>query len=332
MALLAALVAVGTAWYMAVEGWSLLDALYMVMVSITTVGYNEVRPLDDSGRIFTLFYVPFGVGVLLYLVGVTVEGLVLGEVAQAFGLQRLNRRIGRMRDHIVICGYGRVGQEVAAELVERGESIVVIEREADAAEAARQAGVTVLLGDATDEAILRQSHVDTARVVVAAADNDAENAFVTLTARALNPDVLVVARASTESGERRLRAAGADRVISPAQLAGRRMALQAVQPLVVDFIDSIARHGRLENRMLAELVVEAEAEHLAGQTVAQAFGALTSCRVLGVERADGDFEVGPSGDTMLRLGDRLMIYGDARVVEGLATSAGGTRLVSTGHG
>jgi voltage-gated potassium channel len=325
---LTAIALVGVAWYVLVEGWGFLDAVYMVSISITTVGYSEVQPLDTSGRIFTLLFVPLGVGALLYVVGLTVEELVLGEVAQAFGLQRRNRRIDRMRNHIVICGYGRVGQEVALELRERGEEILVVEREQTAAEAARADGITTLMGDATDEALLRQAHADTARVIVAAADSDAENAFVALTARALNPGIMIIARAGTESGERRLLAAGADRVISPAQIAGRRMALQAVQPLVVDFIDSVTRHGGLENRMFAEIVLADETAHLAGQSVAQVFGSLRTCRLLGVEREGADFIVAPSGSTVLRTGDRLMVYGDVGELEGLHTSAGGTRLVS----
>jgi len=325
---LLAIALLGVAWYMLVEGWDLLDAAYMVAISITTVGFEEVRPLDTGGRIFTLFYVPIGVGALLYVVGLTVEELVLGQVAEAFGLQRLNRRIERMRNHIVICGYGRVGQEVALELRERGEEILVIERDSTAAEAARNDGVATLVGDATDEGLLRQAHAETARVIVAAADSDAENAFIALTARALNPGVMIIARAGTESGERRLIAAGADRVISPAQIAGRRMALQAVQPLVVDFIDSVTRHGGLENRMFAELVLADETAHLAGQSVAQVFGSLRTCRLLGVEREGAEFIVAPSGSTVLRAGDRLMLYGDVRELEGLHTAAGGTRLVS----
>ncbi|MEZ4502568.1 MAG: potassium channel protein [Dehalococcoidia bacterium] len=325
---LLAIALVGVAWYMLAEGWDLLDAAYMVVISITTVGYEEVQPLDTSGRIFTLFFVPIGVGALLYVVGLTVEELVLGEVAHAFGLQRLNRRIERMRNHIVICGYGRVGQEVALELRERGEEILVIERDPAVAERARETEITTLVGDATDEAMLRQAHADTARVIVAAADSDAENAFVALTARALNPQIMIIARAGTESGERRLLAAGADRVISPAQIAGRRMALQAVQPLVVDFIDSVTRHGGLENRMFAEIVLGDETADLSGQSVAQVFGALRTCRLLGIERAGAEFIVAPAGNTQLRTGDRLMVYGDVHEMEGLHTAAGGTRLVS----
>lgn len=318
LALLAVLAvyATGVSWFTLVEGWSLLDAAYMAMHTMATVGFGEVRPLDYSGRLFILFFIPVGVGSVLYLAGLVVEDVVVKEFANIYGLGRLSRRIEKMRDHVVICGYGRVGEEVADELGGHGHEILILDRDPERLAAARERGLIALEGDATEEEVLRQAQVDSAHSLIACADSDTGNAFIVLTARALNPGLLIVARSGSESAERRLKTAGADRVVSPTQIAGRRMALAAVQPLMIDFLDSLGR-GATKERLLAEFVVEGDTAHLAGRTLAQAFEGLQSCRVLGVERRDGEFVVGPDGATTLREGDRLMIYGATTDLERL---------------
>lgn len=221
-----------------------------------------------------------------------------------------------MRDHVVICGFGRVGEEVAGELRAHGHEVLVIDLDPERLAIARSRGLVALEGDATEEAVLREAQVEVARALIAAADSDTGNAFIVLTGRALNPRLLIIARSGSESAERRLKAAGADRVVSPTQIAGRRMALAAVQPLMVDFLDSL-RRGATKDRLLAEFLIEGDTAHLAGRTLAQAFDGLQSCRVLGVEGRDGAFVVGPDGSTPLREGDRLMIYGATNDLERL---------------
>ncbi|MFN8639178.1 MAG: potassium channel protein [Dehalococcoidia bacterium] len=320
-AAIAVIYAIGVAWFYLVEGWTLLEAAFMVMHTVTTVGFGEVRPLDTSARIFLLGFIPVGVGAVLYTVGLLVEDVVIREVADTFGLQRQTRRIRNMRDHVVICGYGRVGMEVAAELRAHANDVLVIELDPDRLAVARSQGLVGLEGDATEEAVLREANVEVARALIAAADSDTGNAFIVLTGRALNPDLLIIARSGSESAERRLRTAGADRVISPTQIAGRRMALAAVQPLMVDFLDTLSRQGA-NHALLAEFVIDAATAHLADLTLGEAFEGLQTCRVLAIERADGNLVVGPDGSAILQPGDRLIIHGQAADLERLRAARG----------
>ena len=317
-----ATLALGTIWYSVVEDFGFSDGIFMTVTTISTVGYGEIRPLDTSGRIFTMLYIPLGIGVMAYAAGAIAQNIIIGNVRDALGLQRRSRRIERMHDHVVVCGYGRVGREIAGDLRSRGETVTVIEQSSEALQQALADGLDGLLGDATDEAILREAHVDSARVLIAAADSDASNAFITLTARAVNPTVLIVARAGSESGAQRLTAAGANRVVSPYLMAGRRMALAAVQPLMTDFLDSYSRRGPARGRTLAALVVADEFASLAGQPLAEACVELRTARVLGIERADGALLVGPAAETLLAAGDRLVFYGPADELESLFADHG----------
>lgn len=321
----------GTLWFALVEGWPLLDSAYMAMHTMATVGFGEVRPLDTSGRLFILVFIPLGVGSVLYLAGLVVEDVVVQEVANVYGLGRLSRRIRKMRDHVVICGFGRVGEEVADELRAHGNEVLIIDLDPERLAVARARGLVALEGDATEESTLREAQVEVARALIAAADSDTGNAFIVLTGRALNPRLLIVARSGSEAAERRLKTAGADRVVSPTQIAGRRMALAAVQPLMIDFLDSVGR-GAASDRLLAEFLIEGETAYLAGRTLAQAFEGLQSCRVLGVERSDGEFVVGPDGATPLRAGDRLMIYGATTDLERLRAAGASPVAITPANG
>ncbi len=330
IAALVAIVVTGTLWYAWVEDFGALDGLYMAVITLTTVGYDEVQPLDDSGRVFTIVYLLTGIGVMFYVAGSIVEELVVGGVAEALGTRRWTRRAERMRDHVVICGQGRVGREVLRLLRARGEQVLAIDEREDRLEVARSLGAVPLLGDATDQEVLARAHVERARALVAAADSDAVNTFIVLTARAMNPDMVIIARAASEGADQRLEAAGADRVISPAQIAGRRMAVATVQPLLLDFIDTLAATEERSGvtRMLAEREVSDGAEGLAGKTVAEAFQD-SEARLVASVHADGDLTMAPGGPTVLRAGDRLMLYGSEQVIEDLAASGAAPRATSS---
>ena len=314
-ALLVALVTAGTAWYAWVEDFSFVDALYQTVI-IFTVGFSEVEPLDVSGRAFTVVLILLGIGIMFYVASAVVELALLGRVAEAFGVRRRSRRMRNMRDHYVVCGYGRVGGAVAEELQGHGVEIVVIEQDGGRIAAAQDREMLTIAGDATEESMLLQAHIESAKVLVAATEADASNTFIALTARALNPDIFIVAGARSESAESRLRTAGANRVYSLHRIAGRRMALAAMQPMIVDVADTLV--GMRPGTVLAELVVAEEAEELAGQTIDEAFAGLGSTRVLGLERGAGALTVGPPGDTTLRHGDRLMLYGAEAEIERLS--------------
>lgn len=327
LALLAGIVVIGTVWYTWIEDFGFLDGLYMAVITLTTVGYEEVQPLDTGGRIFTIVYVLVGIGLLFYTAGAIVEELVAGSVADALGTRRQSRRAERLREHVVIAGQGRVGREVLRMLRARGDEVLAIDLREDHLDFARAQGAVALVGDATDEEVLLNAHVERARTLIAAAETDAVNTFIVLTARALHPDLRIVARAASEGAHRRLEAAGADRVVSPYQIAGRRMAVAAVQPLMLDFMDMLAAGGELSGSslLLAELEVSSDGDGLAGATVEELFRT-TEVRLIAIVHASGELTIAPTGRTTLREGDRMMLYG---AEDDIAAIASGTRAPAT---
>ncbi len=310
-----ALLAFGVVGFMAIEGWSFLDALYMTVTTVTTVGFREVQPLTTGGRVFTIFVILFGVGVALYLLTTIVQAVVEGELAQALGVRRMQARIEALRDHYILCGFGRVGEEIARELVERGVPLVIVESNPEAVGRAELHDIPLIEGDATQDAILERAGIERARALLAASDSDAGNTYITLTAKALKPDLYVVARVGQPASESRARRAGADRVISPYSLAGRRMALSALQPLMVDFIDVLAS-GRQSEQILAELVVSDESV-IVRRPLQEALRSCGATTLLAIQHPDGEVLVGPSGAYVLRAGDRLMLLSSEADMEEL---------------
>jgi voltage-gated potassium channel len=306
-ALLLAVVGAGIAGYVLIEGWTPFEALYMTVTTMTTVGYMEVRPLSPAGRAFTLLLIVSGVGVILYTLTSAVAFVVQGDLAAVLGARRMQDRVQQLTHHFILCGFGRVGEEIAREFRERAVPFVVVDHNPEALQRAAAAGCLLLEGDATTDATLLAAGLRRARGLIAASDSDAGNTFITLSAKALAPAVYVIARAGTPANEPKLRQAGADRVISPYTLAGRRIALAAIQPFVVDFVDTLVR-GRHGEVILAELEVKADSA-LAGVTLAAACRDAPGLTVLAVRRADGALTVGPPGHLVLAPGDQLMLLG-----------------------
>jgi voltage-gated potassium channel len=318
-AMLGAVLVVGVAGYMIVEGWSFLDALFMTVTSITTVGYREVQPLDDGGRIFTIFVILFGVGTVFYLLTAAVAAVVEGELGAALGVRRMQQRIEGQRDHYILCGYGRVGEEITRDLVEHGVAFVIVESNPEALSRAQRSGHLYIEGDATQDDILQRAGIERARALLAASDSDAGNTFIVLTAKALNPNLFVVARAGHPQSEPRLERAGADRVISPYSIGGRRMALSALQPAMVDFMDLLSSRQEGDH-LLAEILVT-EDSPLHGKNVHDALHDCRRTTLLAIQRPNGEVVVGPDAEYRLQAGDRLMVVSNASEVEVL-TRAG----------
>ncbi len=314
LVLLLAIVVTGTTWFAVFEHFDLVDAFYQVILTLSTVGFEEVHPLDPSGRIFTIFLILGGIGVMATAATQVVELVVVGELQERLGLVRSGRKVRRMADHYIVCGFGRVGEEIARELRNRHAEVVVVEMQPDRLALARELGCGTVQGDATEEPQLVEAGVQRARVLIAAADSDVGNTYIALTARSLNPRIFIVARAGSDAAEARLRTAGADRVISPYRISGRRMALAAVQPMILDFVDFLATQRDGNAGVLAEIVVD---ETLAGRTIADAF-ADDAIRVLGLARSGDPIVVGPGGSVRLQSGDQLMIYGTQAAIEALS--------------
>ncbi len=316
LGVLVVVIATGTGGYMIIEGWRFLDALYMSVITITTVGYREVYPLSDGGMLFTIFLVLFGVGTAFYMLTAMVATIIEGDLGQVFGERRMKSTIERMKDHFIICGFGRVGEEIARELKDRGAPFLVLDQSSEARERARREGILVVEGDATTDEALIEAGVERCRALIAALDSDVGNTYIILTAKGLRPDVFIVARVSTTANEGKLRQAGADRIVSPYAMGGRRMAVAALQPILTDFIDIVGAAEARGHGILAEFAVDAESG-LAGRSLRDVLSACQNVIVVAVKGERGTMIVGPAETTRLALGDRLMVFGSEEEVQGI---------------
>lgn len=296
--------AVGTAGYV-VLGFSLLDAVYQTVTTITTVGFREVHPLAGGGKVFTILLILFGVGTFLYTFTVILEALVEGQVQEAMGRRRMDRKIASMRDHVVICGWGRVGHALARYMASAGQEIVIVELDADAL---ADTSYPTIIGDATDDEVLKQAGIAHAKALVAALDTDAANLYVTLSGRTLCPELFIVARARTLDSEQKLKRAGADRVVNPQAIGGQRMAAFVLHPHVAEFLDVVMHDGSLEFRL--EQVRLPSGSTLAGQSLRDThIRDRTGALILAVRGEDGSFRTNPSPETVLRAGETLIAIG-----------------------
>jgi voltage-gated potassium channel len=319
LAALLAVIAVGIIGYMVIEGWSFLDAIYMTVTTLTTVGYEEVHVLSDTGRIFTVGLIVIGVGVMLYGLTTMVGYLIEVQVGNLFGGRRMKERVSKIKDHIILCGYGQVGTEVARTLEEDDVPLVVVDINQEAIARAVSKGHLYVQGDATKDETLNEARIQQARGLVAAAGNDADNIFITLSAKGLRSGLLVVARANAKEAESKLRRAGADRVILPLTLAGRRLALLAVRPLLVDFVDT-TMHSRNRDLVLEDVKV-GYGSPVAGMTVKEGQNRCGGVIVLAVKKGDGTLLTNPPQETPMELGDELVVMGTRQQLRNLEGSA-----------
>jgi len=298
---------VGVVGYMAIEGWSFLDALYMTVITVSTVGYFEVHSLSTAGRVFTVVLIIGGVGVMLYALTSIVQYLTEGYLGTLLGRSRMKGKLSKLKGHVILCGYGRVGQEVASAFSDEKTEFVVIEQSQEAHAKAAFDGCLCLQGDATMDSVLEEAGIHSARALVAAVGTDADNIYITLSARGMNPHLAIVARASTEESESKLRRAGADRIIFPLRVGGQRMAMSALHPLVVDFIDTTLRvHGR---ELVLEEVTVGPTSPLAGVSIGQGQPHTVGTAILAVKKKDGDVLTNPPPDTLVETGDQLVVIG-----------------------
>lgn len=298
---------------MAIEGFSFLDALYQTITTATTAGFGEINPLGSAGRVFTIVIIILGVIVILYVLTAVMQIAVEGELESILGARRMKSKIEALKDHYILCGFGRVGTEIAREFTVRGAPFVIVESSPEAIGRAQAGGHLLVEGDATSDAVLREAGIERARGLLAASDSDAGNTFIVLTAKALRRDLYVVSRAGRPESEPRMLRAGAERAISPYAIAGRRMALSALQPLMVEFIDMLATGGH-EEQILAEIEISQESG-LGGRTIEDVMRSCREAVVLGVQRASGEIQVGPRSSALLEVGDRLIVLGEEAELE-----------------
>ena len=302
------LVAIGTAGYKLIADMSFIDALYMSVITISTVGFEEVKPLGPGGRIFTMFLIVTGVGTALYLFTVAAELVVEGQLREFLGTTSMQRKIHQLREHIIVCGYGRFGRAVTDELMRDDLPVVVIDPNPALEPDLIRAGALFVAASALDDAILEETGVRNARAIVVATGSDADNVYITLSAREKNPTIKIHARGETEAGMRRLRLAGADSVVSSYQHGGMRVAAMILRPAVVDFLE-LTVPGRGSHIDLEEVQV-VEGSSAVGKTIESLERSAERLRVVALQRGDEPITMVPEASAVIRAGDRLVVIGD----------------------
>lgn len=299
----------GTIGYMALEGWGFMDALYMTVITISTVGYSEVRPVDAMGRVFTMFIVLTGVGFSLYVAGAVVQFMVEGRIRQILGRRRLDRKISRMKNHYIICGYGRIGRILTRNLTRKIPDLVVIEKDPDLVSIMEEDGVLYLAGDAAEENILIKAGIERAKGLVAVLATDTDNVFLVLTARQLNPKLSIFARAGREESKAKFTMAGATIVESPYEMGALRMAQRILRPKVTSFLD-FALSNRRKDILMEEIPVSEQSKianvMLKDSGIRQRYNLI----IIAIEKANNDMIFNPSFESRIHPGDTLIAVGE----------------------
>jgi voltage-gated potassium channel len=313
-----AAVAFGTVVFHLLEGWSILDSLYVTVQTVTTVGFGDLTPQTTAGRAFSTVFMMLGVGIVLYALTSTVQSIVHSELFAKYGH---SRKMSKLRDHFIICGAGRVGSHLIRSLQTIEQPFLVLESDQRKVEALADAGIAVLVRDATLEESLRDAGVEHARGLATCLPDDADNVYVVLTARDLNPGIHIVARAAEESAESKLIRAGANRVVAPTIIGGHRMAMALTKPAVGDFLDSVtANHLELGFEQLEVETVSNLVGRKLSETVIRSE---LNIVVVSIRRNNGEIIFNPSGETKIEGGDMLIAIGNAESLTRLNALARG---------
>lgn len=316
MSVLIGVLVVGTAGYVTIEGWSIFDALYMTVITVGTIGYGETHPLTQAGRAFTMLIIFAGFGAMFLFVGTVVDFIFEGHLRDLVEGRRMKRVIASLDGHTIVAGMGRVGSVVVRSLAEESVPFIIIDHSREAIDHADENGWPVLDADATDQETLIAAGVEKAKSLVSTLDTDADNLFVTFSARTLNPELFIVARSTHESNEERLRQAGANRVITPNEVSGRRMATMVMHPVVSDYLD-IVTHGDDVEFRLQEVSVPSSGA-LAGKTIRDAcIRDVTGAYVLAIQSPNGRINTNPPADAVMNASDKLVVLGTEEQLKAL---------------
>jgi voltage-gated potassium channel len=319
-ALIAFTLCIGTIGFRVLENYSYFDAFYMTLITITTVGYQEVHPLSDTGRIFNSFLIFFGVSAMFLAMGTMTQTIIELQMQDRFGKRRTKRAIMHMKDHYIVCGFGRVGRNAALELQRAGVPFVVIDRNEQRVERATQMGMLAIHADSTRDETLREAGVAQARGFIAALATDADNVFVILSAKTLNPGITVVTRASEEDAEEKLRRAGANTVFSPYSIAGHRLAQALIRPHVVQLLDFASKATGLDVTM-EQLRVSPDAR-FASRKLSDLVPRESRVIVLAIGNGEGKMTFNPSADADVLRGDIMIVMGDQSNLRALENALG----------
>ena len=297
---------IGSFGFMLIEHWDFLDSLYMTIITITTTGFEEVHPLTHTGRIFTIVLLVMGIGSIAYTGGRAAQLLIENQIIRR---RRMSKKLEELKDHYIVCGYGRMGRYICEELASAKVKFIVIDNEPDKIERLINMSYLYLNGDATSDEVLTTASIQKAKGLVAVLSNDAENVFTTLSAKALNPDLYVVARAVEEETESKLKKAGANRVVKPYEIGGNRMAELLLRPGVIEFIDVVARERSVDLSM-EEFLVNEKSE-LIGKSLAESpIRKELNIIIVSINKQKGGFIYNPKSSTVIEKDDKLIALGE----------------------
>ncbi|MEJ5299572.1 MAG: potassium channel protein [Thermodesulforhabdaceae bacterium] len=320
----ASIVLFGTLGYMFIEQYSFLEGLYMTLITLTTIGFGEVRPLSEKGRIFTIFLILVGIAFVASQLAALGNYIADGQFLQMYRRRRMKRRLAQIRNHYIICGYGQMGKIVVAELIKHDFPVVVIEKSEEEAIKLEETGIPYLLGDATEEEILIEAGINRAKGLVALVSKDTDNVFIVLTARDLNKDLLICARAGTSGVEKRLKKAGADRVVSPYASGAIRIAHNIIRPTVTDFLELALSGEGMELGM--EEIKLTEGSSIIGKNLIESnIRSSYNLIIVAIKKLDGSMIYNPAPSEILNQGDILIAIGPKLNLAQFATNIASKR-------
>jgi len=319
VALVCFVASVGTMGYMTIEGWGFIDSLYMTVITLASVGFKEVYDLSVTGRIFTIFLIIGGVGTVAYALSAGAKIILEGELQEIYGRRRLEKKIKELRNHYIICGYGRMGKIICRELTEKNIKFVIVEKQTDIYNDSKD--LLIYVGDATKDEVLKELGIEKAKGLVSVLPTDAENLFVVLSARGLNPNLFIVARAGEEGSEKKLIRAGADKVVSPYHIGGLRIAHTMLKPAVVDFIEFATKSGNIDLQM--EEVLIRESSPLVGKSLDECgIGRELGIIIVAIKKTNGEMRFNPTFRSSIKTGDTLIALGEISKLKSLEEMAG----------
>ena len=299
---------IGTAGYMIIEDWRFLDALYMTVITISTVGYREINQIGDVGRVFTIILVAGGVGFTLYVAAAIVQFMVEGRIRIILGRRRLDQKINRLKNHYIVCGYGRIGRVICRNLRQKPLDVVAIDKSPDLIPVMDGDGILYVAGDAADEASLIKAGIKRAKGLVAALATDTDNVFLVLSARQLAPELTIIARASQEAVKSKLQAAGADSVESPYEMGAVSMAHHIIQPTVTNFLDLAFAHQRKDIKM-EEIPVSESSKLVNVQLKDSGIRQNYDLIIIAIKKPDGNMLFNPSFEAAILPNDTVIAIG-----------------------
>lgn len=312
--LFALTIALGILSYHYIEGMSMSDAIFMTAITVSTVGFGEVQPLSNVGRVITIFIIIFGITIAGYTLGTFIRMLIEGEISERLGRKKVAKTISGLKNHFIVCGFGRIGKLITKELLKNNQKVIVLENDPKRIPELEAMSVTYMLLDASDENTLLKAGIMKAKALVTAVMSDADNVFITLTARMLHPDIYIMARASDAKNEKKLTSAGADKVVSPYLIGGQRMAQMLVRPTVVDFIDIATMDDKLGLRM-EEAKISPTSRYI-GKTLIESnlrkdFGVI----IVLIKKMNGEMKFNPQPSEVLEVNDVIVMLGKIEDVE-----------------